>query len=96
LKKSAGLPDVIAIGEAGFDRLRGPAMKLQHLVFEEQIAISEELRNRFVIHCVRAWMSFCQLRKITTENVMAGAWIQGKCCIGKSAVVERDVSFFLV
>src|SRR5512133_1257651 len=47
--------EIIAIGEAGFDRLRGPSLELQRVVFEEQIAISEELNKPVVIHCVRAW-----------------------------------------
>ena len=55
VENNACLPDVIAIGEAGFDRLRGPSMQLQRLAFEEQIAISEELMKPVVIHCVRAW-----------------------------------------
>jgi TatD DNase family protein len=55
VENTACLPDVIAIGEAGFDRLRGPSMQLQRLAFEEQIAISEKLRKPVVIHCVRAW-----------------------------------------
>jgi TatD DNase family protein len=63
VENSAGLPDVIAIGEAGFDRLRGPSMKLQHLAFEEQIAISEELRKPVVIHCVRAWDELLSVQK---------------------------------
>ena len=63
VQKSAGLPEVIAIGEAGFDRLRGPAMKLQHLAFEEQIKISEELRKPVVIHCVRAWDELLSVQK---------------------------------
>ena len=41
----ATLPGIIAIGEAGFDKLRGPSIELQRTVFEEQIAISEKLEN---------------------------------------------------
>jgi TatD DNase family protein len=48
-------PNVIAIGEAGFDRLRGPSPDLQLEVFEMQVAIAEELRKPLIIHCVRAW-----------------------------------------
>jgi TatD DNase family protein len=54
---------IIAIGEAGFDRLRGPSMELQRLVFEEQIAISEELRKPVVIHCVRAFDELLSVQK---------------------------------
>ena len=48
-------PEIIAIGEAGFDRLRGPSPELQRTAFEEQIIISEKISKPIVIHCVRAW-----------------------------------------
>jgi TatD DNase family protein len=50
-----GFSNLIAIGEAGFDKLKGPAMELQRRAFEEQIAISEENEKPVVIHCVRVW-----------------------------------------
>ena len=50
-----GYPNLFAIGEAGFDKLRGPSAELQRRAFEEQIAISEEIKKPVVIHCVRAW-----------------------------------------
>jgi TatD DNase family protein len=50
-----GFPNLVAIGEAGFDKLRGPSMELQRRAFEEQITISEEIKKPVVIHCVRAW-----------------------------------------
>jgi TatD DNase family protein len=46
---------VIAVGEAGFDKLKGPAMKLQQKTFEEQVHIAEKLKKPVVIHCVRSW-----------------------------------------
>jgi TatD DNase family protein len=48
-------PAVIAVGECGYDKLKGPPMELQRKTFEEQIIISEEIRKPLVIHCVRAW-----------------------------------------
>lgn len=50
-----GFSNLFAIGESGFDKLRGPATELQRRSFEEQIAISEEIKKPVVIHCVRAW-----------------------------------------
>jgi TatD DNase family protein len=47
--------NVIAIGEAGFDKLRGPSTELQRDVFERQVLISEELNKPLIIHCVRSW-----------------------------------------
>ncbi|HAM10234.1 MAG: hypothetical protein A2X05_05075 [Bacteroidetes bacterium GWE2_41_25] len=46
---------IAAIGEAGFDKLKGPAMDLQNRTFAEQVAISEETGKPLVIHCVKAW-----------------------------------------
>ena len=56
-------PEIIAIGEAGFDRLRGPSPELQRRVFEEQIIISEKILKPVVIHCVRAWDELLAVHK---------------------------------
>jgi TatD DNase family protein len=48
-------PNIIAVGEAGFDKLRGPSLDLQRKVFEEQVKIAEEYKKPLIIHCVRAW-----------------------------------------
>jgi len=53
--KNAGNDHVAAIGEAGFDRLKGPSHELQARTFEEQALISGEYKKPMVIHCVRAW-----------------------------------------
>jgi TatD DNase family protein len=48
-------PRIIAVGEAGFDKIKGPALEIQRIVFEKQIEISESARKPVIIHCVRAW-----------------------------------------
>lgn len=55
IRKTSRNPDLIAIGEAGFDKLRGASMELQRSAFEEQVYIAEEVKKPVVIHCVRAW-----------------------------------------
>lgn len=55
VKKVTLHSNIIAIGEAGFDKLRGPSYKLQADVFEKQVLISEELGKPLIIHCVRSW-----------------------------------------
>jgi TatD DNase family protein len=55
VEKSTGFPNMIAIGEAGFDKLRGPSPELQSKVFEEQALISETHMKPLIIHCVKAW-----------------------------------------
>jgi TatD DNase family protein len=47
--------DLIALGEAGFDKLRGPDMDIQRRAFEKQVMISGEIGKPMFIHCVRAW-----------------------------------------
>jgi TatD DNase family protein len=51
----ADSPSLVAIGEAGFDKLRGPDLEIQTRAFEAQVTISEENRKPLFIHCVRAW-----------------------------------------
>lgn len=51
----AGSHSLVAIGEAGFDKLRGPEIEIQTRAFEAQVLISEEIRKPLFIHCVRAW-----------------------------------------
>ena len=53
--KNAGDKNVAAIGEAGYDKLKGPPVDLQRKIFEEQVKISEEYGKPLVIHCVRSW-----------------------------------------
>ncbi|MBG0858767.1 MAG: TatD family hydrolase [Bacteroidales bacterium] len=55
VRKNIEHPSVIAVGEAGIDKLRGPSLELQRKVFEQQISIAEEHEIPVVIHSVRAW-----------------------------------------
>jgi Mg-dependent DNase len=57
------LPSIIAVGEAGFDRLRGPSAGLQRQTFEEQVMISEEIKKPVIIHCVRGWDELLSVQK---------------------------------
>jgi TatD DNase family protein len=59
----AASENLIAIGEAGFDKLRGPAPDLQVRVFEAQVRISEKLSKPLYIHCVRAWDELLPVHK---------------------------------
>jgi len=54
---------IIAIGEAGFDVLRGADMALQERVFEEVISLSEHYQKPLIIHCVKAWDKLLALHK---------------------------------
>jgi len=47
--------NVCALGEAGYDKLRGPSREIQSQAFEEQIRIAERNSKPLYIHCVRSW-----------------------------------------
>lgn len=63
VKAVTGFSNLVAIGESGFDKLRGPATELQRRSFEKQIAISEEIKKPIIIHCVRAWEELFAIHK---------------------------------
>jgi TatD DNase family protein len=49
------LPFVIAIGETGFDKLKGPSIELQKRAFEAQVDISNNQGKPLFIHIVKGW-----------------------------------------
>jgi TatD DNase family protein len=55
ISKAASDSSIAAIGEAGFDKLRGPSVELQRRVFGEQVNIAAETNKPMIIHCVRSW-----------------------------------------
>lgn len=54
---------VVAVGEIGLDRLRGPAMDIQTGVFESQALMAAERHLPVVVHCVRATEILLEIRK---------------------------------
>lgn len=53
VREAAAASDVLAIGEIGLDRHRGPDIDLQIAAFRHQIAISEELGKPVILHVVK-------------------------------------------
>lgn len=47
--------NIMAIGEAGFDRLKGPSPEIQEKAFKGQVLIADKVSKPLFIHCVRAW-----------------------------------------
>ena len=54
---------IIAIGEAGFDKIRGPSPDLQRKAFEKQVIIAEKQLKPLIIHCVKAWDELLSVHK---------------------------------
>lgn len=63
VRRAAGNSEVIAVGEAGFDKIKGPDADLQRRTFEEQVMIAGENDKPVVIHCVRAWDELFKVHK---------------------------------
>lgn len=63
LEKAVCHPSVLAIGEAGLDRLASADMLLQKEVFVRQILLSESVGKPLVIHCVKAFDELIGLKK---------------------------------
>lgn len=69
VSKVATDPFVVGIGEAGFDRLKGPPVSLQRRVFDEQVMIADKLQKPVIIHCVKAWEElFAAYKRLKTKT----------------------------
>lgn len=80
----AGHPQVLAIGEAGLDKLAGAPQAVQVEVFEYQARLSMELGKPLVIHLVKA---VDELLKLKQQIRPANPWIihgfRGKAVLAK-------------
>ncbi len=72
LQKLANKKQVIAIGECGLDKIKGPDLTTQIEVFIQQIKLSEQLQKPLIIHCVKAYSKIIKLRK---DLQPSQAWI---------------------
>lgn len=54
---------VLAIGETGLDKLRGPAMDFQQSIFLKHAALAESVGKPLVIHCVRAFPELLAIQR---------------------------------
>lgn len=63
LREQACLPAVLAIGEAGLDKVTSTPWDLQVTAFQCCYNISEQFRKPLIIHCVRAYGEILDLKK---------------------------------
>lgn len=56
-------PNVVAVGEAGLDKLRGAEMSVQIDVLRKQIELALSANKPLIIHCVKAWDELIRLYK---------------------------------
>jgi TatD DNase family protein len=63
LEQLLALPQVLAVGECGFDTLKGPSHELQEQSFIRQAELSERFKKPMILHVVRDYDSIIRLRK---------------------------------
>ena len=68
LKKAVEDKRVIAIGESGLDKLKGPSSDIQTDIFKQQTALSEATGLPMIIHCVKAYNELVELKKQAKPN----------------------------
>lgn len=68
LVEMISMPNLVAIGEFGLDKQRGPDSALQEEVFRLHVKISEEHGKPVIIHCVKSLNEIMQLRKTLQPN----------------------------
>ncbi len=72
-------PNILAVGEIGLDKFKGPELGIQTAAFTTQLEIAEQLRKPVIIHCVKRFNEVLHIRKQMKPKV---AWIfhgfQGK------------------
>ncbi|MBN2174995.1 MAG: TatD family hydrolase [Bacteroidales bacterium] len=62
LEENALMPEIVAIGECGLDKLSKCPMNVQQKVFERQIEIAEQVQKPLIIHCVHAFNELVQTK----------------------------------
>jgi TatD DNase family protein len=60
-------PNILAIGECGIDKIKGPDISLQKQVFIAQLILSKKYNLPLIIHCVRAFDEILEL--LNTHNI---------------------------
>ena len=63
LEKRLQLPNVLALGEAGLDKMHKDSFEQQIAVFERQIELSEALQKPMILHDVKSHNEILALRK---------------------------------
>ena len=63
LRESVKNKQIIAIGECGLDKLKGPSIELQTAVFKQEAALAEEHCLPLIIHCVKSFNELIQIKK---------------------------------
>lgn len=65
---------LLAIGEAGFDRLKGPELDLQKTAFSAQAQLAYSLGIPLILHCVKAHDLLLEFLKTAPKKLPSIIW----------------------
>lgn len=54
-------PNIIALGECGLDKLKGPELSIQQIIFAKQIQLANEFNLPIIIHNVKAFQEILKV-----------------------------------
>ena len=78
LREAAVHPQVLAVGEAGLDRLVQVPMKLQEAVFARQAELAGEAGKPLIVHLVRAVDELLRLKKALKPGGVGGGTVASR------------------
>ena len=88
LEEKVKLPNVVALGEAGLDKMHKASFKQQIELFERQIELSEALQKPMILHDVRSHNEIIALRK---KHKAQQPWILHPWILHGFSGTEQDV-----
>ncbi len=72
VERLAACPEVVAIGETGLDKRRGPSLDIQIPLFRRHIELAESVGKPLIVHCVGAWQELLALPRPRVMTIIHG------------------------
>lgn len=69
IQKTAKNSNVVAIGECGLDKIKGPALSLQLSVLHEHVQIASTYNKPLILHCVKSYSELIHAKKSWPSSV---------------------------
>ncbi len=69
VKEKSRLQNVVAVGEAGLDKVTETDFELQQTVFAKHVQLANEVQKPLIVHCVRAHAEVIALLRQTSVQV---------------------------
>lgn len=89
IESIASNEEIIAIGEAGLDKLTSTPIDVQIDIFRQQALLAKEINKPLIIHCVKAWNDLILIhREIEPTNAWIVHGFRGGRILAKQLIEE--------